>query len=40
MEKQETPLNVIPDETKSRSGIQRSIVFFWIPDIRLWRIPE
>jgi hypothetical protein len=31
---------VIPDEAKARSGIQDNTGSFWIPDIRLRRIPE
>jgi hypothetical protein len=30
----QTASNVIPDETESRSGIQETVLSFWIPDSR------
>jgi hypothetical protein len=33
-------VTVIPDEAKERSAIQENAGSFWIPDIRLRRIPE
>jgi hypothetical protein len=33
-------VTVIPDEAKARSGIQENTGSFWIPDIRLRRLPE